>query len=78
MCDIPVAIDGAVIRETTLSQLESTAFSFRRVHLEYAIELTGSLSSLSNTYSAALLTGSETFFKLVKGYVLFVHKTIFL
>ena len=72
VCDVPIALDGAVIRDTTLSQLESTAFSFRRVHFEYAIEMTGSVSSLSNTYSAALLTGSETFFKHAKGYVFLI------
>ena len=65
--DAPVSKDGAVIRERQIYHLESQEFSVLRIHYEYAIELGGSLASLANTFSSALLTASECLFKHAQG-----------
>ena len=70
VCDLPVFLDGAVIRESTLSQLESEDFSNKRFHYEFAIELGGSLNSSAVKYSPALMTGRDCMFRHTKGYVI--------
>ena len=64
---MPVHNDGSVLRETLLSQLESTDFCFRRIHFELAAEVKGSLASLATHYSPELLTVNECFFQHSRG-----------
>ena len=63
----PVSRDGAVIRETTISHLESKDFQFRRLHLEFAAELDGSTASVLTKFSPSFATGKDCFFRHVRG-----------
>ena len=65
----PVYNDGSVLRETLLSQLESQDFSYRRFHLEFAIELSGSLASVVTGYLPNLMTSKECFYQHVRGII---------
>ena len=63
----PVVNDGAVMRRTVVAQLESQDFSYARVHLEFACELSGSISDVSMQYAPNLNTAQECFFKHARG-----------
>ena len=65
--DVPVSKDGAVVRESQIYHLEAQEFSVLRVHYEFAIELGGSLASLANTFSSALMTANDCLYRHVQG-----------
>ena len=63
----PVVNDGAVMRRTVVAQLESQDFSFARIHLEFACELSGSITDVSLQYAPNLNTAQECFYKHARG-----------
>ena len=67
MCEQPVQRDGAVIRETVISQLESKDFNFQRMHFEFAIELCGAADSSLSKFSPSFATSSDCFFRHSRG-----------
>lgn len=68
--DLPVSLDGSVVRESTISHLESKDFVFKRLHFEFSIELTGSTASVLTKFLPSLALGSDCFFRHVRGKVL--------
>lgn len=65
--DQPVSRDGAVIRESTISHLESQEFDCRRMHYEFSAELSGSTMAVLNKFSPSFSTGKDCFFRHVRG-----------
>ena len=82
MCDQPVSRDGAVIRESTISHLESRDFFFQRLHLEFTCELAGSISSVLTKLSPSFSTGKDCFYRHSRGnfnrksYFLFIFNLV--
>lgn len=65
--ELPVSLDGSVIRESTISHLESKDFVCKRMHYEFSAELAGSTTSVLNKFMPALALGGDCFFRHVRG-----------
>ena len=68
MCDQKISRDGAVIRESVISHLESKDFHFRRLHLEFSAELQGSTEAVLTKYSPSFSTGNDCLFRHYRGW----------
>ena len=67
-CDQPVSRDGAVIRESVISHLESKDFCFKRMHYEFSAELGGSTTAVLTKFSPSFSTGKDCFYRHVRGW----------
>ena len=74
-CDKPVVNDGSVFRQTKLALLEGQDYCFQRLHLEFAAELSGSLSTSALKFSPHLVTASDSFFKHARGKLLLLSSS---
>ena len=70
-CDQPVSRDGAVIRESVVSHLESKDFCFKRLHYEFSVELCGSTKAVLTKFSPSFSTGKDCFYRHVRGMTFF-------